>query len=223
MDRFQPRNWTESRWEKEIRRDERRICGYFSALLEHLDKPDEEALIIRTLAAKPELLSEDNENVLHCWSYLAPDQEDEDEDASGDGESRPASVFSSGELIIDMLDDLACQWNEYYISSFPAHLLPWGVCAACFYGRLLARVADFADACASSESDPELRTTLAKFVLSDAKILEETLKFIAAYHPGIETLIQKHIKKLPSVCEWAVHLLAWTKERCALPPDSAEF
>ena len=115
MERFQQRNWDETRWESEIRRDERRICAYFSALQNHLDMPDEEEFIFRSVAAKKELISEENENVLHCWSYLTPDIEDEDEDTDEENESRVPTVFSSGELMIDMLDTLACQWNENYI------------------------------------------------------------------------------------------------------------
>ena len=106
MEHFQPRNWDEFRWESEIRRDERRICAYFSAVLDHLDMPDEEESISRTVAAKKELISDLNESVLHCWSYLAPDPADEDEESDEEGGSRVPTVFSSGELMIDMLDDL---------------------------------------------------------------------------------------------------------------------
>ena len=211
MEHFQPRNWDEFRWESEIRRDERRICAYFSAVLDHLDMPDEEESISRTVAAKKELISDLNESVLHCWSYLAPDPADEDEESDEEGGSRVPTVFSSGELMIDMLDDLACQWNENYISTFPDHLRPWGVSAACFYSRLLARIADFADACTSAEADQGLRTTLAKFVLSDIKVLEETLEFISSYIPEVEPLIRKHLKKISLVNDWVVHLWNLTK------------
>ena len=211
MERFQQRNWDESRWESEIRRDERRICAYFSALPLHLDMPDEEEFISRSVAAKKELISEESENVLHCWSYLAPELEDDDEDTDEESESRVPTVFSSGELMIDMLDTLACQWNEYYISEFPDYLRPWGINTACFYSRLLARIADFADACTSSEADPGLRTTLAKFVLSDIRVLEGTLNFMASYVPEAGPLIKKHLKKISLINDWAVHLWNLTK------------
>ena len=211
MERFLQHNWDEFRWEREIRRDERRICAYFSALLDHLDMPDEEESIFRSVAAKKELFAEEHENVLHCWSYLTPDPGDDDEDSGENGESGSPTVFSSGELMIDMLDALACQWNENYISTFPDHLYPWGVCVACFYSRLLARIADFADACTSAEADPGLRTTLAKFVISDIKALRNTLDFVSNYQPETEPLIQKHLQKISLVHDWAVHLRELTK------------
>ena len=67
MERFQQRDWDESRWESEIRRDERRICAYFSALPLHLDMPDEEEFISRSVAAKKELISVFDILVFDCW------------------------------------------------------------------------------------------------------------------------------------------------------------
>ena len=60
MERFELRNWDEFRWENEIRRDERRICAYFSLLPLHLDMPDEEEAIARRIAADRELVSGEN-------------------------------------------------------------------------------------------------------------------------------------------------------------------
>ena len=198
MNRFLVRNWDESRWEHEILRDERRINGYFTALLSHIDLPGEEKLIAKAIAGKPELLADDSENILHCWSYLAPSPEECDEEEDPEYEEHPAAPHAE-QLMIELIDSLACQWNETYISTFPEHLAPWGVCAACFYGRLLARIADFADAFYDQENDSGLRITLAKFVLSDIDILCKTLLFMCRYQPDIAPLVQKHTAKLDTV------------------------
>jgi len=44
-------HWDEFRWERELRRDERRISGYFRQLANCLDLPDEEELIYGQLSA----------------------------------------------------------------------------------------------------------------------------------------------------------------------------
>lgn len=213
MERFELRNWDEFRWENEIRRDERRICAYFSFLPLHLDMPDEEEAISRRIAAHRELVPGENANVLHCRSYFASEAEDEEEDGETDEDTEPQvpSVFSSGELIIDMLDDLLCQWNENYISTFPVNMRSWGVNVACFYSRLLTRVTDFADACTSAEADPGLRTALAKFVLSDIRVLKTVLDFISGSRPGTEQLIRQHLKKISLVNDWTIHLSKLTQ------------
>ncbi|MBR2910494.1 MAG: hypothetical protein IKC05_02685, partial [Lentisphaeria bacterium] len=112
---------------------------------------------------------------------------------------------------IDILDDLLCQWNENYISAFSGNMRFRGIYAACFYSRLLTRVTDFADACTSAEADPGLRTALAKFVLSDIRVLKSILSFISSACPETEQLIQRHLKKISLVNDWAVHLSMLTQ------------
>ena len=48
--------WDEFTWAREIRKDELRISGYFRALPERLDLPDEDDLIFKELMSQSELV-----------------------------------------------------------------------------------------------------------------------------------------------------------------------
>ena len=77
MNRFSKhhQHWDEFRWEEEIRKDERRISGYFHELGACLDLPDEEQLIYDQLAGRNDLVIADTpDSVRNIFS-------DEDDDA----------------------------------------------------------------------------------------------------------------------------------------------
>ena len=203
MNRFQAHRWNESRWESEIRRDERRINAYFSGLLEYMDLPGEEELIERSISENPDLFSEDSDgNVLHCWSYLVPDAQEEDEEPEFDQETS-----NSEQLLIDLLDELTCQWNETYVKYLPAEMLPVGVFVSCHYSKLLARFTDFADSNSAQESSSALTRTLGKLVIIDMAAVVEALNSISRTHSRIRTVAEKHIRNLQYIHHRVVSLL----------------
>ena len=64
-----PLFWNEFQWEEEIRRDERRICGYFHELPSCLDLPGEEEMIYEKLFSQVDICEEN----LHIPSGAAED------------------------------------------------------------------------------------------------------------------------------------------------------
>ena len=203
MNRFQAYRWNESQWENEIRRDERRINAYFSGLLEYMDLPGEEELIEKSITKNPDLFSEgSDENALHCWSYLVPDSQDDGEDPEFDSDAP-----NTEQLLIDLLDELSCQWNETYIKHFPSDLLSVGIFISCHYSKLLARFTDFADSHAAPESDPALTRTLGKLVITDMVSAIESLNYIPQTHIQVRTVAEKHIRNLQYVHHRVISLI----------------
>ena len=71
-----PLFWNEFQWEEEIRRDERRICGYFHELPSCLDLPGEEEMIYEKLFSQVDLMPVNGKTgALRNWD----DGEDEEE------------------------------------------------------------------------------------------------------------------------------------------------
>ena len=203
MNRFQAYRWNESQWESEIRRDERRINAYFSGLLEYMDLPGEEELIEKHITKNPDLFSEGSvENALHCWSYLVPDSQEEGEDSEFDSDAP-----NTEQLLIDLLDELNCQWNETYTKYFPAGRLLAGIFVSGHYSKLLARFTDFADSHAAPESSPALTRTLGKLVLIDMATVIELLNSIPKPHSAVSAIAEKHIRNLHYIHHRVVSLL----------------
>lgn len=76
-------SWNEFQWEKEIRRDERRISCYFRELPGCLDLPGEEEMIFSTLLSSPDLVpTGGNPDSLRFWQR--PDEDDEEYEDSDD-------------------------------------------------------------------------------------------------------------------------------------------
>jgi hypothetical protein len=48
-------------------------------------------------------------------------------------------------------------------------------------------------------------------VLSDIRVLEGALDFMASYIPEAEPMIRKHLKKISLINDWTVHLWNLTK------------
>ena len=205
MSRFRnQRNWNESRWESEIRRDERRINCYFAELASCIDLPGEEEMIAEAIAENSDLVctassGSESDTMMRCWSYLAPRDEDiEEEDYPG---RRPEQTM------LDLLDTLATQWNEADITHLPEELICAGLCIACLYGKLLARMADFADSGADPDCAQGLHVTLGKRVISDIEALTNGLSTIIHFESSLEALVQKHMLHLMCVHDRVAALL----------------
>ena len=206
MSRFRNQhNWNEFRWENEIRRDERRINCYFAELASCIDLPGEEEIIAGLIAENTDLVptvSEGNPGPLRGWSYLVPhDEEEEDEDYSA---RRPEQA------VINLLDSMACQWNMAWVCEPVPETIPAGLGISCAFGKLLARMADFADA--DGNADKGLKITLGKRTIADLNELADALKFIAANHPALRELALKHLENLAQILDRVISLLSAAKK-----------
>ena len=209
MSRFRNRrNWNEFRWEKEIRRDERRINCYFAELPSCIDLPGEEDIIFGQIAENADLVPSGTgatpEN-LRCWSYLLPQEEETD----------PGEEFSSHhpeQAVINLLDHLACQWNMTYVTALPVEFYAAGLSIACSYAKVLARMADFGDTGLDDNCDKGLHITLGKRTLADINELAEALKFMAQSDEALRGLCIAHVVRLGEVRDRVITLLEQGKK-----------
>lgn len=151
-------NWNEFQWEREIRRDERRISCYFRELPGCLDLPGEEDMIFSSLLSHPDLVpTGGNPDSLRFWQK--PEEEEDDEAEPEDSSRRP------GAEIIDEIDRLATEWNVCCATLLRSNLDLHGLGIVCAFGKLLARVADFVDT--DAETARGLKISLGKRALAD--------------------------------------------------------
>ena len=151
-------NWNEFQWEREIRRDERRISCYFRELPGCLDLPGEEEMIFSNLLSHPDLVpTGGNPDSLRFWQRPGDDEEEEEEPY--DPQRRP------GTEIIDEIDRLATEWNVCCASLLRSNLDLHGLGIVCAFGKLLARAADFIDT--DAETARGLKISLGKRALAD--------------------------------------------------------
>ena len=194
-------NWDEFRWEQEIRRDERRINCYFRTLPSCLDLPGEEEMISTTIASQNDLLpATASAGTLSVpWSYLAPENEGDDEhdDLPSPDMRRP------GEHIIEAIDKLATQWNLH------CAVTPGIVYAAlsinCAYAKLLARCADFFDV---DDNAPSLKRCLGKRCLRDLNELHSYLEMLRESAASESDFVSFQQKRLVGLREQLSKVLA---------------
>ncbi len=165
-DYFHRRNWDEYQWEKEIRRDERRISSYLRELSGCLDLPGEEEMIFNRLAADRDIIPVGaTADSIRSWCYSGLDENRDSEEAA---DARP------GKDMVDFLDFLAAEWNFFISGIFEAGFSGAALGVSCSYAKLLARAIDFV------ESDPvselQLKLSLGKRMLADLNELIAMLK-----------------------------------------------
>lgn len=164
---YNHQNWNEFQWEREIRKDEKRINRYFEVLKSCLDLPGEEDVIMNRLMAQPDLVPTNAD-----WSSLGLPEMffDDDDDDSADLRNR------KGSEIYKRLEKLAAEWNIIFASQLRDSLFREGMALLCQFGKLLSRCADMLEV--DETVMPHLKISLAKRMLSDLNILLGMLKDI---------------------------------------------
>ncbi len=190
-------HWNEFRWEREIRRDERRISCYYRELPACLDLPGEEEMIFNSLYSQPDLVpASGGADTLRQWP--PPFDDDEEEEFIEDAR-RPGSE------IVTSIDRLAAEWNIVIASILRADLLLPGLGVACAYAKLLARAVDFV------ETDPEtpgLKITLAKRAAADLNELVGALTRIGEAQPSLRPSTKLYTELLAHLREQVLDQLA---------------
>ena len=198
-------NWNEFQWEREIRRDERRISCYFGELVSCLDLPGEEELIGGILGERPDLVPTGGPDVLRRERMFFRDGDDEDDD----GAENTAPVRRGN--AVDCLDALAVEWNLAVVSRLRSDAFLPGLGVGCAYAKLLARVADFIDADPASERG--LKISLGKRALADLNDLIGGLRRLAGFQRSLGSEINSHIARLGQVREQLLDLLIRERSR----------
>ena len=191
-------NRSEFDWEREIRRDERRISKYYRELMYCLDLPGEEEIINEQLTG-------------HCTDPVPAgkfgdalnnrrffDRDDDDEE---DPPPRPYSP------LVTLVDRLAAEWCAASASMLDDRLfISGGIAIACAYAKLLGRIADFADADPVNEKN--LRISLLKRAISDINDLAGAFQDIGSWQSSIRETAARQIDELSLLRERLTDLLA---------------
>ena len=192
-------SWNEFQWEKEIRRDERRISCYFRELPGCLDLPGEEEMIFSTLLSSPDLVpTGGNPDSLRFWQR--PDEDDEEyEDSDDPPRRRPCAE------IVEEIDRLATEWNVCCASSLRSNLDLHGLGIVCAYGKLLARTADFVDT--EADTARGLKISLGKRALADLNELVGALEQLSTLQRSLATDLALAVELLGHVRERLIDLV----------------
>lgn len=192
-------HWNEFQWEKEIRRDERRISCYFRELPACLDLPGEEEMIFNTLLSSPDLVpSGGNPDSLRYW-HRSEDEEEEDYEDPEDNRRRP------GAEIVDEIDRLATEWNVCCAASLRSTLDLHGLGIVCAFGKLLARAADFVDT--DQENARGLKISLGKRALADLNDLVGGLERLRELQHSLKAEIALTVELLGHIRERLIDLV----------------
>lgn len=191
MSRFSKHHqyWDEFRWEEEIRKDERRISGYFHELGSCLDLPDEEQLIYEQLAGRSDVaIAETPDPARSTFS---------DEDDSDTEEHSPRRSVESA--TVDELDMLAAEWNILASTGIFRQYQPLILGCSCAFAKLLARCADFLEP--DADCTQPLLISTGKRTLRD---LNETVQFLdraAQLLPELQPRVERFISRLGEIRE----------------------
>ncbi|MBO5924334.1 MAG: hypothetical protein J6Q81_07455 [Lentisphaeria bacterium] len=166
-------NWDEYTWAKEIRKDELRIAGYFSALKTCLDLPGEEDMIFKRLMSQPELVPT---GVTDPLRTLKADMEmlDEDSEENDSLSNRRRNTFEPARRV----EKIVVEWNLLAAAHLPVKFNKNVLAVTCAFGKLLSRIYNFMETEDSSVTLP-LRVSLLKHILSD---LNETVQQLQSIH-----------------------------------------
>ncbi|MBR7107524.1 MAG: hypothetical protein IKC89_03810 [Lentisphaeria bacterium] len=192
-------NWNEFQWEEEIRRDERRISGYFRELAACLDLPDEEELIFGQLSSQMDLVpSSEAAESLHNW--FTDNDENEDEPLEISNPARTADT-----AVIEELDMLSSEWNILTATPMPESLTAQVLGCSCAFAKLLARTSDFLTP--GENCTTALQISLGKRSLSDLKDTVNALVAIASRHPFFREQTPFFITRLAELRERLIEKL----------------
>lgn len=192
-------NRSEFDWEREIRRDERRISSYYRELMYCLDLPGEEEIINENLAGgnlEPVPVGGMGD-VLNNRRFFDRDEDDEDDPP-------PPRPYSP---LVTQLDRMAAEWNATAISLLDERLfVAGGLSISCAYAKLLGRVADFSDA--DPVREKSLRISLAKRALADINDLVGAFQEIVGWQESLRDAVARQIDDLSLLRERLTDMLA---------------
>ena len=156
--------WTEFDWEAELKKDDARISTYMQELPRYIDLPSEDAVIMKHIQDKPELVpfGGDYKNSSLAGLFENTDYE-EDITFSEEWQKRDGSDFY---IVLGRLSKL---WAQYFASLGGRGETVGGMRILCFYGKLMARCADIIDM--EEDEYPALRVAIMKRLLADVNLL----------------------------------------------------
>lgn len=176
---------SEAEWEKEIRRDEKRINRYFYELPICIDLPEEESCIYSDISSIPELVP--RQMSMEEWKRLP--FRDEEFDAEFD--ERMSELFREDEFV-KMLDALSVEWNIFCVERLSLDTRCNGIGVTCAISKLIARICDFNNA--GKNHNFPLQKSLGKFVMQDIDSLVLSIMDIVNKQPDVSIELDAFIQ-----------------------------
>ena len=174
MEKWASEKWNEYDWEREIRRDERRIGCYFDLLPNCIDLPNEEDNIYSRIMSRSDLIPKGVS--VNNWSgeNIFSSEESEGVDFV-EIHRRDDGGFLSG------IEKCAVMWNRILALELDGDCNIEGVRIVCGFGKLISRLAGMYE-CRIDNNVQVLELTLFKHVLSD---LSEVYGMLADFLPRV--------------------------------------
>jgi hypothetical protein len=186
---FDNSNWNEYQWEKEIRRDEKRINRYFHELTHCMDMPDEEDVIMKKIMAYSDLVPSKPQ-----WDGFDPAEFNDDDDEFIFWNN---ARYKNGGEELAQLEKLAMEWNIIFCGQLKPELNESGMSIICLFGKLISRYVaalNTDDACA-------LKISLLKRMMNDINELVGSLSGLSAQQTELSQSINDVINHIQSIRE----------------------
>ena len=193
--------WDEFDWEKELKKDDARISAYMQELPLYIDLPGEDAVIMKHILDKPELVPMDvNKNTYLAEMFNPSADEEEETDLSDDWQKRDGAPFfmAAGRL--------ARLWALHFatIQSSPA-ATESSMKILCYYGKICAQCADLIEM--EEEEFPKLKLAIVKRLFADLNALMGELRHYAESFPNQTQKTDFHFDQLMNFREKLFALL----------------
>lgn len=191
--------WNEFQWEREIRKDEKRINQYFQVLPNCLDLPGEEDIIMKKLMSQPDLVPTNadwNGAGFNDFFY------DDDDDFFNTYDLR----HKHGSEFFIQIEKLAVEWNVIFASELRVNLSKEGLALICQFGKLLSRSADIIEI--EDQQMAGLKISLAKRTLADINDLVGRFKKIRRQQRSLTEKIALFIERLQDIREKIIDIIA---------------
>ncbi len=185
------KNWNEFDWEKELKKDEQRIHGYFCELSTYLDLPGEEEFIMKKLMSKPELVP------------ARPDDEELPFDSFYE-DNYELLMNSDWRLdkngIFSQLEQLGREWTLVFADKCSGRDFVNGMNILCLFGKLLTRNIDFIEI-AESEDVSQLKRAILKRLYAEINKLIGRFCDFKPQHRQLSKIIDSFSYRLQHIRE----------------------
>ena len=193
--------WNEFDWERELKKDDARISTYMSELPRYIDLPSEDAVIMKHIQERPELVPFGGDYHDSSLAGLFDSNTDYEEDVAfgEDWQKRDGSEFYI------VLGRLAKLWAQYFALLSGRDETVAGMRILALYGKMMARSADIIDM--DEDEYPALRIAIVKRLLADGNLLLGEFRRFGLQFPRSAARTEFHFEHLMLLREKMLNLL----------------
>jgi len=199
--------WNEFDWEAELKKDDARINTYMRELPRYIDLPAEDAVIMKHIQDKPELVpfGGDYENTSFAGLFEPPPEEEEDPAFDEEWHKR------EGADLYIIFGRLAKLWAQFFAGFYGREPTAAGMRILALYGKLMARCADIIDM--DEEEYPALKIAIVKRLLADMNGIMGELRSFGTAYPEAASRTDFHFEHIMAIREKMLKLLEKYRSR----------